>query len=63
MSEPNRHELIDLAKLCLKLSRYNDALECMKNVSKMGTALNYEERQLLFNALRKQRTSLIVNLQ
>merc|ERR1712096_419260 len=50
MSENNRSELINHAKLCYKLKRWEDAVDCLKKVIKMGISLNYEERLLLFNA-------------
>ena len=50
MSENNRSELIDHAKLCYELKRWEDTVDCMKKVIKMGKPLNYEERKLLFNA-------------
>ena len=59
MSENNHSELINHAKICYKLERWEDTVECLKNVLKMDTLLNYEERQLLLRALWRKPKYLI----
>ena len=59
MSENNRSELIDHAKLCYKLKRWEDTIDCLKKVLKMDTPLNYEERELLCSAQCEKPSSLI----
>jgi len=50
---------VNHAKLCCKLKRWEDTVDCLKKVIKMGLPLNYEERQLLFNAFSLKIDSLI----
>ena len=59
MSENNRSELINHAKLCYELKRWEDTVDCLKKVIEMGETLNYEERELLFYAFCKKPESSI----
>ena len=48
MSQFDRSEFVSLAKTCYKSCRYEDVICYMKEVIKMGTPLNFEERIMLF---------------
>ena len=48
MSQFDRSELVSLAKICNENGRYEDVISYMKEVIKMGTPLNFEERGMVF---------------
>ena len=48
MSQFDRSEFVSLAKVCDESCRYEDVISYMKEVVKMGTPLNFEEREMLF---------------
>lgn len=53
MSQFNRNDLISLANICHKNGLYHDAISYMKEVTKLGTPLNFEERDVLFRSCDK----------
>ena len=48
MSELDRIELVSLAERCYENDCYEDVISYMKEVIKMGTPLNFEERNMIF---------------
>ena len=48
MSQFDRSELMSLAEICCKNGRYEDVISYMKEVVRMGTPLNLEERKVVF---------------
>ena len=48
MSQYDRSELVSLAKICQENGRHEDVISYMKEVIKMGTPLNFEERGMVF---------------
>ena len=59
MSEPSRFQLIEHAKLCIDLMRYEDVIDCIEKVIQMGQPLSYVERKMLFSTKAKIRQSLL----
>ena len=50
MTKFSRDELISLSKICHKNNCHHDVISYMKEVIKMGTPLNFHEREMLFNS-------------
>ena len=48
MSQFDRNELVNLAEKCSEKGCYEDVISYMKEVIKMGTPLNYKERNMVF---------------
>ena len=48
MSQFDRSELVSLAEICYENGRHEDAISYMKEIIKMGTPLNSEERDMVF---------------
>ena len=49
MSQFDKSELVSFAERCEQKGCYDDVISYMKEVIKMGTPLNYEERRIIFN--------------
>ena len=62
MSKPSRDDLVKHSRLCLQLSRYDDASDCIKKVVKMIRFLNYEELTLLDEILVAKIADLLKTL-
>ena len=48
MSQFDRSELVSLAKKCYENGCHEDVISYIKELIKMGTPLNFEERHMIF---------------